>query len=167
MCNNYVPVTLPIVDARVYNRKGGVSCEHSPKTEQDKFKNPILFCNSEYLAFLAWKQYYPGLDVTFDDYKRNYRKYRYRVRAIRVSAVWTRWEHDDKFGIWYFIDDTMREPECSRRIDDARHYFIEWMKYVYGEEVLHEFNANHVKHSGDKSHWEQHITSTARTWGHK
>lgn len=159
---NCVVVTLPIVDVRIRNNDGGVPCSHSPKTTQDKFKNQINFYNSEYLAFTVWQNYYPG--VSFDEYKRHPRNYRYRIRAIRVSSVWTIGEHNHEFGVWYYIDDTARLPESSRRESDARHYFIEFMKYVHGEETLNKMNETHQKMCEDKSHWEQHITSTSYTW---
>ena len=138
----------------------------APKTSQDKFVNKIKFFNNEVDAFNYWKTLYSGSNnYTIEDYRKNWRKYRYQVWCTRVgNCSWWFGGHDYNFNVLYCVVDKERIPESNRIADDIRHYYIEWMKSVYTKDELHEMNCNHKKLVGTNCHWQQNIVSSRRTW---
>lgn len=137
----------------------------APKTPQSKFINKIQFFTNEIDAFNYWKTFYPGSNnYTIEDYRKNWRQYKYQIWCTRVGNCNWLGGYDYNFNVLYCVVDKYRTPESNRLADDIRHYYIEWIKSVYTKSELRKMNHNHYVLVGDPYNWHQNVISSRRTW---
>ena len=137
----------------------------APRTPWEDFKNKITWYPLEEDAFAEWKsKYYPeATATTIEDYRKNYKNYRYQSWACRVLNV-KPLPHDPGFPVMYCIVDVEREVDSNRLSDDIRHWYIDFVKANYDASEIENADKEHVRLSGKpNAHWENNTNPTRKT----
>jgi hypothetical protein len=168
----YFPAFIfPVVDLKPRKRKhaeGFTQPDKAPKTPQSAFVDSIPVFTVEEEAFEYWKKNcHPEATVnSLVEYKKNWRKFRYHVWAVRLLNVYrtSGYYHDPNFPVLYFVVDSEYEYVSNRLSDDIRHWYIKYVKANYSKNTIKTWGKIHKELAQNpKAFWEQDINPTRRT----